>query len=58
MPTIIKNPVVIKIVKTFLLIVGITIGLYVGAIMIQAIFNLGVSFGTFLRCLYQTVVVG
>ena len=55
MPTIIKNPVVNKIIKYFVLLIVSTIGLYVGTILIQAIFNLGVSFGTFIRCLYHVI---
>lgn len=47
-----KYPVVNKIIKYFSLLVLTTVGLYVGTYFIQAIFNLGVNFGTFLRCIY------
>lgn len=55
MPTIIKELSINKVVKVFLLIVGVTVGMYVGVILVQAIFNLGVSLGTFLRCLYHVI---
>lgn len=50
-----KYPVVYKIIKYFGLLVITTIGLYVGTYLIQAIFNLGVNFGTFLRCLFKII---
>ena len=41
-----KYPVVNKIIKYFSLLVLATVGLYIGTYFIQAIFNLGVNFGT------------
>lgn len=55
MPTIIKELSINKIVKVSLLIVGVTVGMYVGVILVKAIFNLGVGLGTFLRCLYHVI---
>ena len=55
MSIIIKNELIRKIIKYFVLFVAIILGLYIFTIIIQAVFNLGKYIGTFLRCLYALI---
>ena len=55
MSTIISNNTLKKIIKYFLIIIALIIGLMLFTLIIQMIFNLGIHVGTFLRCLYSIV---
>ena len=51
----ITNDKLIKILKNFLIIIILFVGIFIGTYLLLAIFNLGVYLGTFLRNLYGLV---
>ena len=45
-----------KVIKTFLIIISLPLGLTILELLLSSIFNLGIYTGTFLRFLYEIVV--